>query len=189
MRARQDKTTKRDRLAARLARGSQPLRRREQGKRFDRHNQPRGRGRPKGARNLLQRGVIEAILIAFSQLGEDLRGKGGLVGYFRRIGRYDLKTSAMLLRATIPLTVNTQQKHEVTYKSVEEARAELQRAGIFIKDIFGLEHVKPKVIDAEATEVAQNSEDADDGKANTHSAADDGKADTRGKTDDGDESA
>jgi hypothetical protein len=175
MRARGDETSKKDRLATRLARGSQPLRRRAQGKRFDQKHQPRGRGRPKGARNLLTREVKEAIIIGLSELGEDLRGKGGLVGFIKRIGRYDLKTSAMLLRALIPMTVSTQQKSEIIYKSVEEARAELERAGIFFSDIFKLEHVKhPKVIDAQASEVTQDSKEADVARADPRSKADDG---------------
>jgi hypothetical protein len=175
MRARQDKTTKRDQLAARLARGSQPLRRREQGKRFDGQHQPRGRGRPKGSRNLVTRELTDAIIVGLSELGENLRGKRGLVGYIKRIGRYDLKSAVNLLRMLIPMTVSTQQKREVTYKSVEEARADLERAGIVLNDIFRLEHIKqPKVIDAQATEVTQTSTEADDGKADTRSKADDG---------------
>src|SRR6516164_3363625 len=146
------KTSKRARLASRLARGSQPRRRREKGRRFGKDNQPRGRrGRPRGAPNLM----TEAIITAFSELGEDLRGKDGLVGFVKRIGRNDLKTAAMLLRAVLPLTVTTQQKHEIHYKSVEEARAELERAGIVLGRVLELEHVKERVIDVQATEVTQ----------------------------------
>jgi hypothetical protein len=169
-----ERKKKRDRLAARLTRGSQPARRRVNGKRFSRDNQPRRRGRRKGARNLLTREVKDAIILGLSELGEDLRGKGGLVGFIKRIGRHDLKCSAMLLRALIPMSVSTEQKHEVTYKSLEEARADLERTGIFLGDIFKLEHAKhPKLIDAEMSEVIQDSKEADVARAGPHSKADD----------------
>lgn len=104
---------------------------------------------------MMTREVKEAIITGFSELGEDLRGKDGLVGFVKRIGRNDLKTAAMLLRAVLPLTVTTQQKHEIHYKSVEEARAELERAGIVLGRVLELEHVKERVIDVQATEVTQ----------------------------------
>jgi CHASE3 domain sensor protein len=53
---------KKDRLAGRLTRGSQPARRRVQGKRFTTDDQPKQRERPKGATNLVTRELEEAIL-------------------------------------------------------------------------------------------------------------------------------
>jgi hypothetical protein len=158
-----DKGARKKHLAARLARGSQPGRRRVRGKRFSKDNQPkRPRGRPKGAANLMTRHVQEAILIAFSELGEDLHGKGGLVGFFKRIGRNDLKTAGMLLRAVMPTQMTIQKKEEVIYQSADEALAELERAGIPIDDLFKLEHVKQPVLDLEATDVTDGDRETDD---------------------------
>jgi hypothetical protein len=148
---------------ARLTRGSQPGRRRVKGQRFTKGNQPkRPPGRPKNATNLLTREIREAIVAAFSELGEDLHGKGGLVGFIKRIGRNDLKTSAMLLRAVMPTQVTIQKKEEVVYLSVDEVRAELNRAGIFIDDLLKLEYVKQPVLDLEATDVTDGDRKTDD---------------------------
>jgi hypothetical protein len=155
--------SKKDRLAARLTRGSQPDRRREKGKRFSRANQPkRQRGRPPGATNLLPREVAQAIITAFAELGENLRGKGGLVGFIKRIGRTDLKTSANLLLATMPRQVTIKEKKEIVYQSADEVRAELNRSGIPIDSLFQLEYIKQPVVDVEATDVTNEGTEADD---------------------------
>ena len=160
----QDNTaSKKARLAARLTRGSQPGRARVKGRRFGRANQPkRRRGRPPGATNLMTREVREAIIIAFSELGEDLRGKGGLVGFIKRIGRTDLKTSANLLCATMPRQVTIKEKKEIVYQSADEVRAELKRAGIPVDSLFQLEYIKQPVVDVEATDVTNEGTEADD---------------------------
>jgi hypothetical protein len=152
-----------DRLAARLTRGSQPGRRRMKGKRFTKDNQPkRPPGRPKGATNLMPREVKEAILTAFSELGEDLHGKGGLVGFLKRIGRSDLKTAGMLLRAVMPTQMTIEEKKEIVYQSADQARADLERAGIPIDDMFQLEHFKGPVVDVTATDVTEDGREAHD---------------------------
>jgi len=136
---------------ARLTRGSQPGRRRVKGQRFTKGNQPkRPPGRPKNATNLLTREIREAIVAAFSELGEDLHGKGGLVGFIKRIGRNDLKTSAMLLRAVMPTQVTIKEKQEIIYESADQVRAKLNRAGIPIDKLFELEYIKQPVVDVEA---------------------------------------
>ena len=77
---------KRNRVAARLTRGSQPGRRREKGKRFSTDDQPkRSRGRPPGATNLITRELKEAILGGCSDCGADGKGTGGLRGYMRKV--------------------------------------------------------------------------------------------------------
>jgi hypothetical protein len=163
MRSAQNKMSKKDRLAARLTRGSQPGRRRMKGRRFTKDNQPkRPPGRPKGATNLMTRAVQEAILTAFTELGEDLHGKGGLVGFLKRIGRNDLKTAGMLLRAVMPTQMTIEQKEEIVYQSEEQARADLERAGIFIDDMFKLEYFKGPVVDVTATDVTDDGRKAHD---------------------------
>ena len=47
----------------------------------------------------------EAILLAAEQSGEDCQGKGGLVGYLRRIANEDIKTFSGFLAKVLPLQV------------------------------------------------------------------------------------
>ena len=64
-------------------------------------------GRPKGATNVFNTQVKEAIVEAASRLGSDGKGKGGLVGYLRSIAS-DPKTKgqfATLLGRVIPYQV------------------------------------------------------------------------------------
>src|SRR6516165_9536912 len=98
----QHERTNKDRVAARLTRGSQPARRREKGKRFSTDDQPkRSRGRPLGAANLITRELKEAILGGAADCGEDEQGRGGLRGYLKRMAIEDTKTMGMLLRAIL----------------------------------------------------------------------------------------
>ncbi len=157
--------SKKDRLAARLTRGSQPGRRRVEGKRFSTDDQPkRPRGRPKGSPNLITRQVKEAILLGLSELGEDLQGKGGLVGFVKRVGRYDLKTAAMLLRAVMPTQVTIEEKQEIVYQSVDQARADLQRAGIPSDDLFKLLYLEGPLVTTVAMDVTDDGAEAHDPK-------------------------
>src|SRR6266404_1843607 len=118
-----------------LARGSRtprgPYRRKPQVARGER----RGRGRPKGSRNVLTRVISDAILVAAEQVGEDGKGKGGLVGYLKRVAKKDPKAFCSLLGRVLPLQVQVESKTEVRYKSVEEVRAELDARGIPIKNV------------------------------------------------------
>jgi hypothetical protein len=119
-----------DRLASRLARGLQPGRARVQGKRFTENNQPKGRGRPKGAVNVITREVKEAILAACNRHGEDGRGTNGLEGYMYKLAREEPRTMAMLLRAIMPTQVTVEPKEaprdpDLPYETVDELRRDL----------------------------------------------------------------
>ena len=71
-----DKGAGKKHLAARLARGSHPERRRVKGKRFTKDNQPkRPPGRPRGAVNLMTRQLQQAVLDGCSDVGENGKGK------------------------------------------------------------------------------------------------------------------
>jgi len=121
---------KRDRLAARLARGSQPARRRKKGKRFSADNQPkRGRGRPRGAKNLATRGVIEAFLGGVSDCGADGKGTGGLRGWAWKLAMEDMKTTGMLLRAFIPADrpQQTEESGSITITILNDRGDEVKR--------------------------------------------------------------
>src|SRR5262249_14889055 len=122
---------KRNRVAARLTRGSQPGRRREKGKRFSTDDQPkRPRGRPKGATKLLTRELKEAILGGAADCGEDGKGTGGLRGYLKRMAIEDTKTMGMLLRAILPADVKVEVTEQKTYQSLDEVKAKLAELGI-----------------------------------------------------------
>src|SRR5215831_7095193 len=130
---------KRDRLAARLTRGSQPARRREKGKRrFSTDDQPkRSRGRPPGATNLMTRELKEAILGGCSDCGADGKGRGGLRGYMWKLAMEDKKTMGMLLRAILPADVK------------DEVKAKLAELGIPTDVIYQLEYYKGPLIESE----------------------------------------
>jgi hypothetical protein len=96
---------KKDLLAARLTRGSQPGRRRMNANRFSQDNQPkRPPGRPRGATNLMTRDLKEAILGGCSDCGMDGKGTDGLRGYMKRLAMEDTKTMGTLLRAILRQT-------------------------------------------------------------------------------------
>jgi hypothetical protein len=67
-----------------------------------------------------------------------------------------------LLRAVMPTQMTIEQKEEIDYQSVEQARADLERAGIFIDDVFKLEYFKGPVVDVTATDVTDDGREADD---------------------------
>ncbi len=94
-------------------------------------------GRKKGTPNQSTSDIKEAALAAFTELGADGHGKDGLKGYFKRIGRKDVRTAAMLLRAILPMQVNLGKPEEPKiYKTAEEVREELRRRGIPIPESF-----------------------------------------------------
>ena len=66
------------------------------------------RQRPEEASGLPNEAALqlkEAILLAAEQSGEDCQGKGGLVGYLRRIANEDIKTFSGFLAKVLPLQV------------------------------------------------------------------------------------
>src|SRR5262249_52948265 len=142
--------SKKDSLAARLARGSQPGRRRVKGKRFSTDDQPkRARGRPKGATNLITRELKEAILGGAADCGEDGKGKGGLRGYLKRVAIEDTKTMGMLLRAILPANVKVEVTEQKTYPSLDEVKARLAQLGIPTDNVYRFEHYIGPLIEAE----------------------------------------
>jgi hypothetical protein len=110
----------------------------------------------------MTREVKDAIITAFSELGEDGHGKDGLVGFVKRIGRNDLKTAGMLLRAVMPTQMTVERKENVSYQSIDEVRAELNRSGISIEKVFELKYIRPPLVEVEATDVTDDRSEAHD---------------------------
>jgi hypothetical protein len=154
MQSRPNKTAKKkDRLAARLTRGSQPARRRVKGQHFSKEHQPkRPRGRPKGATNQLTRDLQEAIRGGCEDCGLDGKGTGGVRGYMKRLAMEDTKTMGMLVRSMLPTEVKVEEKQVPVYQTVEEAKAEVARLGLPPAEIYKLEYYKGPLIDVEAAE-------------------------------------
>jgi hypothetical protein len=154
MQSRPNKTAKKkDRLAARLTRGSQPARRRVKGQHFSKEHQPkRPRGRPKGATNQLTRNLKEAILGGCEDCGLDGKGTGGLRGYMKRLAMEDTKTMGTLVRSMLPTEVKVEEKQVPVYQTVDEAKAEVARLGLPSAEIYKLEYYKGPLIDVEAAE-------------------------------------
>ena len=130
-----------------LARGSRGPRGAYRRKPKVARGEKRGRGRPKGSRNVLTRVISDAILLAAEQVGEDGKGKGGLVGYLKRVAKKDQKAFCPLLGR-----VQVKNKTEVRYKSVDEVRAELEARGISIKNVLQLEYQDAQTIEGDAVE-------------------------------------
>lgn len=64
-----------------------------------------GKGRVKGSVNKTTRVLKDAILIAAEQSGQDTKGKGGLVGYLKRVADEDVKAFSGLLGRVLPLQI------------------------------------------------------------------------------------
>jgi hypothetical protein len=129
-----------DRAFQRLTRGSRPARGRVSGPgRYGKGHKKTG-GRTKGTPNRLTAEIKETIIQAFTELGADGHGKDGLKGFIKRIGREDLKTSGMLLRAVLPMQINTSINTSVNvkYKTLDEAMEEARKLGLPERRVFEL---------------------------------------------------
>lgn len=62
-------------------------------------------GRQKGSLNKTTAVLKDAILLAAEKSGEDKRGKGGLVGYLKRVADNDPKAFSGLLGKVLPMQV------------------------------------------------------------------------------------
>ena len=80
----------------------------------------------------------DAVLYAAKCLGEDGKGRHGLVGYLMNLGRTQPVAFASLLGRVLPYNINAKGSLEVvhTFRSREEVRAELRSRGIIIDGIY-----------------------------------------------------
>ena len=91
----------------------------------------------KGVLNLVEN-LVEAIVSAAAQVGEDGLGKDGLVGYFVRIARTEPKLFANLLVRLIPYqSPSEEEPSEPEYRTREEIEEELRSMGLSIKLFHG----------------------------------------------------
>jgi hypothetical protein len=95
-------------------------------------------GCTKGSPNKTTVILKDAILSAAEQVGEDGKGRDGLVGYLRRIACTEPKSFAMLLGRLLLLqdTDQDDEPAEVRYQTVEEAQQALRELGIPVERIF-----------------------------------------------------
>lgn len=64
-----------------------------------------GKGRKKGAVNKTTAALKDAILEAAKAVGQDGKGKNGLVGYLQRVASTDVKAFASLLGKVLPMQI------------------------------------------------------------------------------------
>ena len=93
-----------------------------------------GRGRTQGAKNKATSALADALMLAAQQVGEDNRGRNGLVGYLSRIARTEPKLFFRLwARVVMDQSVSEgddEPQADVRYQTVEEAEDELRKLGI-----------------------------------------------------------
>lgn len=80
---------------------------------------PTSPGRPKNVPNKITAVLKDAILLAASQVGEDDRGKGGLLGYLRKVARSYPKTYSALLSRIIPLQITGKNDGPIQYVQLD----------------------------------------------------------------------
>jgi hypothetical protein len=76
------------------------------------------------------RSFDEAVILAAQQVGEDNRGRDGLLGYLRRIARTEPKLFAALLGRVPPGQMIGKEDRKVRYETYEEVREALLEEGI-----------------------------------------------------------
>lgn len=125
------------------ARNGQELSNRRQSRRNGNGNVPppeRGPGRPVGSRNRTTRILKEAVLLAAEQVGENGRGRGGLVGYLRKIARTEPRAFCALLQRVLPMQVTAKIDIDSAlrerYHSVQEAQRALRELGVPVRRLY-----------------------------------------------------
>lgn len=82
-----------------------------------------GKGRGKGAVNVVTRIIKEATIAAAAAEGADGHGKDGLEGYLRRLARNEPRSFASLLGRIIPVQIGTDPDHPLSIIiSADDAR-------------------------------------------------------------------
>jgi hypothetical protein len=99
--------------------------------RFTKENQPKKRGRPPGARNVLSKNIKEAAVNAATRYGVDGTGLGGLEGFFFRCCDLYGQTMIALLGRISPLQKSPDgERQKTVYNTPEEFDAALKARGL-----------------------------------------------------------
>ena len=78
-----------------------------------------GKGRKAGSLNKTTGALKEAILTAAKQSGSDSKGKGGLIGYLKRVADDDVKAFSGLLGKVLPMTVVGDKDQPLIFQVIE----------------------------------------------------------------------
>jgi hypothetical protein len=92
-----------------------------------------GRGRTQDANNKATSAFADALMLAAQQVGEDNRGRNGLIGYLSRIARTEPKLFfRLLIRAVMDQSRSDDEESQadVRYQTVEEAEEALRKLGL-----------------------------------------------------------
>jgi hypothetical protein len=98
------------------------------------HKPAPGAGAKLGSKHRTNIILKEAILIAAEIVGKNGKGQEGLIGYLEKIAREDYRVYAGLLRAVLPLQI--QSRHDIhldltrKYDSIDDVRKDLENHGI-----------------------------------------------------------
>ncbi len=84
-------------------------------------------GRKPGTLNKTTLELMDAVLKAAEEVGNDLNGKDGLVGYLMRVGQRDTKAFGSLLRAVLPLRPSVTTDENML--TLEDHKAEFEKLG------------------------------------------------------------
>jgi hypothetical protein len=87
-------------------------------------------GRRKGTPNVFSRDLKQAIVNALTKIGRDGNGTDGLQGFIERAARKDVKHGVLLAARLLPLSVHSENREEVVYRTVSEIRAAFRAEGI-----------------------------------------------------------
>src|SRR4051794_38634740 len=90
---------------------------------------PEQAGRKKGVRNRTTLLLKEAILQAATLVGQDGKGKDGLVGYLKMLAVRERAVYVRLLEKVLPMQVNVEDKTVKIY-TAEEAAMRLRERGL-----------------------------------------------------------
>jgi hypothetical protein len=100
---------------------------------------PANAGRRRGARNKVTLALKDAVIEACERLGEDGAGKDGLVGFLMKEATNENNAPFMMLvRAVLPLHVETSVAPRREYQTEEEVRQLCAEAGIPFESMIDL---------------------------------------------------
>lgn len=131
-------------------------------------------GRPRGSPNKHGKLLKDAIILAAEELGDMevgyrynkkghiwKKGKGGLLGYLKWMGRNEPKAFATLLSRVIPFHMVAEHEHQHKFNNVEELMERLNALGIDFERLFPGRSL-PTTLELTAQDVTPTPRDDDD---------------------------